>query len=1315
VYFIDDCILILVYRLTFHIYPHGIIKAYRSLSSNDTIILNDVPGRLPNITKGWYHAERNSLFVLDDKGRLLEISLNGNITGDASSSSREVSDSSSETSDYSGSFPRESYIPVVSSTEYSSSYSESNGDNTGSFPSFPGVSSSNSNFASASLPLEEPTHSVPVDVSDSIPTEILFVDVFINITVDPCTSITATARLDRSDTSLALYTWKLFHVAATEELMISVTQYSNQVSLALSEYEPGYYRVYVEVQIVAGRTEIRGNTTTNNIERLDDAFGVNCHYQIVYETSFGSKVPKRGEQTVVSRNRKLWIKPKPSVAAGLTYLWTVTSTSRRSLSSSTSMMTTSPDANALGLEFTVGDINISVQMQVFLNGVLAFTKSMMCISSPERPIAIPSNTERGLMIISDVKKSAKYDGVALSTKFTFSATEWVPRYNQEEFVYIFSYKDQKVNRHVPLATIAGGNVTTTLPMGYGQKKQLEIMLTVQNQWGDSNSVFRYLTVVSLSLQEDTHAVSSLTEKLVSENTNSTEFITGAITVATYINQNVNRISGSTKVIFQNIISQLLEHTAGTLFSYDNLVSMNETDLQQQIALIDVLTKSPAMLSDSSKIKALDIMCGVITFRTANTTSESLATRSTFTDIAHVVSNIIGGGFTSEQVSNYTILTANQLARELLSKQVLVTEAALSIVSDNFELVVKSDASQSMSGSIIVVNNTETGSASEVQIPDSFSADTESGSDTIVSYTMLVFKNNPYLYAQQSAQRTIASSVLDLTFHYENGSAIQVTNLTVPLQLRINKPKRSCSFMGEQATFQCKYWNEQEQLWKSDGCYWVPDNNTAVDSMVSCYCNHTTSFSAFILTRGTCPVKTPGISITGIAFNTIYVALCVPILVCLFISRNVQPARSRFIAPYVGILAILVDSVLQGWIKNSLNLAEEWSGADIVSYIIMVVANPLTVAALFIFLWQQVRFVLMQNIYYLMGSSDRLQKRIILLCRFVTSKITFSIVTGSIGGFVMLYFLALVIVASTRSTGKQTETIITAMVLSFAAYILIIALGIVSILFIDVIMSFRRSREATVATDENGPSEQYSQRKGVALIINKITSDPLKFRFEAILILVAVLIMFILYPIGIASVVKHSEAKSGLSIVRLCIELILIFTKIAAFGGYVCVLSMKAYIANRFSHAPTDGIVDVSQDDAIQLMLQEKEGYKLFERYCREEFSLENLYLYTELEQLRSNNLIMTEQERKQSLIHLNEIYMKRNAEREFNCSNSVKRKFAELLSQELPNAAGTEGVYAQIHGACLTNLADTFTRLINTQEYEQYSKGKILEKELNTI
>jgi hypothetical protein len=78
-------------------------------------------------------------------------------------------------------------------------------------------------------------------------------------------------------------------------------------------------------------------------------------------------------------------------------------------------------------------------------------------------------------------------------------------------------------------------------------------------------------------------------------------------------------------------------------------------------------------------------------------------------------------------------------------------------------------------------------------------------------------------------------------------------------------------------------------------------------------------------------------------------VCLIILFLLVVLRDAQPLSSRFIAPFIGISAIIIASVLNGIIRNvlllGLDTSDDTKTMNILFYVIMLTANPLMILAM----------------------------------------------------------------------------------------------------------------------------------------------------------------------------------------------------------------------------------------------------------------------------------------------------------------------------------------------------------------------------------
>ena len=273
--------------------------------------------------------------------------------------------------------------------------------------------------------------------------------------------------------------------------------------------------------------------------------------------------------------------------------------------------------------------------------------------------------------------------------------------------FIYSYWNANTKEYVPLATTTDGRLITKLPAGYGANNELTIQLRVLNNWGVSAYVRRVVRVGSLRSSANVAALTSLAQEGLRAN-NTETFISSAVTVATYVNQNANKFTSSDKEQVSKVIDELLDFTSELISSTD-LENANETTIQQQVTVIDVLTQTPAVLSSSTKNKALDLVSSIFSVarRTNSTTTARTLSTATFQQVAKVISNIVGGGLSDSQVASKTVVTANERAKTILSDK-LSTEQATTLVTNNFEMVVQKNKAQLLSNSRIETKNNQTG-------------------------------------------------------------------------------------------------------------------------------------------------------------------------------------------------------------------------------------------------------------------------------------------------------------------------------------------------------------------------------------------------------------------------------------------------------------------------------------------------------------------------------------------------------------------------------------------------------------------------------
>ena len=179
-----------------------------------------------------------------------------------------------------------------------------------------------------------------------------------------------------------------------------------------------------------------------------------------------------------------------------------------------------------------------------------------------------------------------------------------------------------------------------------------------------------------------------------------------------------------------------------------------------------------------------------------------------------------------------------------------------------------------------------------------------------------------------------------------------------------------------------------------------------------------------------------------------------------------------------------------------------------------------------------------------------------------------------------------------------------------------------------------------------------------------------------------------------------------------------------FGGF-SILLLYRYKANQKSKAskkPTSGINDQDLDnDEVRVLLSEEKGYILFEGFCQNEFSLENLYLFNVLN--ANINVTKSDLELIQLIRHIYDTFIKTRATHEVNISGTSRKAFLEahktvannsieLQSQDSQFQDRLADVLQQLFIQVLINIHDTFYRFSITPEYKLFQQAKALQKDL---
>ncbi len=894
-------------------------------------------------------------------------------------------------------------------------------------------------------------------------------------------------------------------------------------------------------------------------------------------------------------------------------------------------------------------------------------------------------------------------GYTLTTPFSLQANGW----NSANLVYSFSFHDPIDNVEIRLSQSNTSLITSTLPTGSIPDFILTMRLRVLDLvTGDYGLAEKKITV------RPYYGEGLLTQRLedvIEQGGHYREMIAIASQVSV-------ASRGDIKLYYDDltyVVNKMVNYTK----SKTSIGQMEAVGIEQQMYVVDLITRNRLIVSEESKQASLDIVSLIIDNAAPTSTSPTIS-NDTVQNMANIISNIAEKGYKDQNVASTTLTTSEKLTA-FVASDLFMDGPPRTVTSKNFQLTVSLMSSHLLANQSLSAG--ESGASSGKASSDAFDIPSQfdigsSNEEAIVS-SLIVFHENPYSPVSNNAPskgEQVSSHIVDIKFKDVNGTVFPVADLNQPLMIYLDNSRAKRQGVCPEAKFKCQYWSESDNMWKSDGCHWI-DSPTNGNHIV-CACNHTTSFSAFVLEKGDSCVKYSGIKITGIVFNIIYLIICLPILIGLFITRNYQPVKSRFIAPFIGIAAIIVDSVIQGIIRNALSLAAEQSASDAFSYVIMLTANPLFVTSLFVFLWQQIRYLLLQNIYQMMSRENRaFRTKFMRLNRMLASKTIFTLVSVCVALCILAYFAILVGVAAHYNDSEQVkkrDSIVIVQAVSFALFLIILALGILVTLIIDLVYSVKRETTGKIGGDSSTihHSEQVNvtRTKNIGIIRIHFVNDLLLFRAEACFIFAILLLIILLYSIGIATVVQQPRAKAPIMIVRTVIEILFMFCRIVALGGFVFIAGLRSLIIHHRTLSSYDKVASGSSltpcnesesELKVLRILRHEIGYQLLVEYCKQEFSLENVLLWKELESIRTENLLMTVEQRKHTLKYLKEMYIDNNSARQLNISHKPRIHFLKVAKMEQPDAADAEEAFKKLYGACMLALSDTMTRFCSSEPY----------------
>jgi hypothetical protein len=580
-------------------------------------------------------------------------------------------------------------------------------------------------------------------------------------------------------------------------------------------------------------------------------------------------------------------------------------------------------------------------------------------------------------------------------------------------------------------------------------------------------------------------------------------------------------------------------------------------------------------------------------------------------------------------------------------------------------------------------------------------------DDIVGYHYLSYSINPYVWANG----TIHTPVIVLRFTNVTGQKIVTQNLTEPLVIEL--PHVLTDVSNLKTTPECQYWNEDDPNqsdWKGDGCKFVSINTTHI----TCHCFHTTSFAAF---RGYSKEQLiqayihPNFHYASIATNGSLFFIALALFIPLILLRNYQPLRSRFIAPIVGMFVVLIDSMLEGVVRSIVVLSlSNAAKVNIMGCVIVVVVCTLSILAWLLFLWQELRFICLQQLYRSMSSPGLTNPKIIT--KFIVSKRVY--VTVVIGATIALfsYFALWSILFGAGAISVRTQTLI--QVLSYSFLSMIIGVTLLVTITWDTIRSLYSCWCKTVAPAEKAIPEvkvvPVMQRLKIC-VREFLRTDLLWFRVESLLMCLTVLVSFASYIPGIVGIIRYSSDYDPDMIVSTSFNYFYLLLRIVTFGGFISAVT----ISQAWNYKQSSAQQDKLEEDSVVLsnVMADKILSWMFHQFCENEFSVENILCHDEILRVKNELALLTPSQRESELVKFKALYLDENAVREVNISGTIRTQCCRTFETAHDESRDRlNHIMEQLECAILRNLQDSFARFRHTKEYRTYANNNTVGREL---
>ncbi|KAF0973587.1 hypothetical protein FDP41_008291 [Naegleria fowleri] len=509
-------------------------------------------------------------------------------------------------------------------------------------------------------------------------------------------------------------------------------------------------------------------------------------------------------------------------------------------------------------------------------------------------------------------------------------------------------------------------------------------------------------------------------------------------------------------------------------------------------------------------------------------------------------------------------------------------------------------------------------------------------------------------------------------YIQNRAFLPVRDLKNPLIIEIAIPVEAQDVMTQiinSTNFRivCRYWNETSFTWETNGCVTKVLNTRTV----TCQCNHTTTFSAFVELDDTSFLyeRDMSLMIAQIIVGSLLMILISFILLLSIMTCKKNPMKSRWILPFFSLSSLIIELLFSYIVANAIFISgyftkdsETLLVNNVVKEVSTMISTTFFALAFLNYFLLVVRFLLFRYFYEIMeliskisnlGSRDAIlmnrnessssmimemdpndennsqpsMKKFRILKR-MTSKGMQMAVNLFLAILIVGYF---VIFISLNETENITSTEYTKIMAgSLLGFVLFVSLLVLVVFVVDVIFEkyfTQITDETNLMLSKSDTKPNFKKQLSMDSLLLDIknyfsTNDALSFRVEFIYFMLGVACFVISYGLGLSRIidrtVRNVQSEEG---VQLAFDVLNILFFAAAFGGHASVVTAVKYWKSRKTNRNVNGETtsesganngDDGVSEELKEILSNSTLCKIFEQYAKLEFSLENVIFWKKL-------------------------------------------------------------------------------------------------------